>query len=152
VRFQPPSSDSPALSTTLTFPEIDRMKRSLGKEQDMRRDPTIKKRQRLARHVERAAVPERPFNGPGPRYLVQPSVTAACAPSLHAIAAALRDETQPIDDAKLGAVESWLRNGAGPFFGRDSMAALKEVVGLEQIVVGGALAPFDEEPVVGVAV
>jgi hypothetical protein len=123
------------------------MKWSLGKEQDMTRDRAIKKRQRLARHVERAAVPERPFNGPGPRYLVQPSVTAACAPSLRAIAAALRDEAQSIDDAKQGAVDSWLRNGAGPFFGRDPMAALKDVVRLEQIVVGAALSTFDEEPV-----
>ena len=47
----------------------------------MKRDRTIKKRQQLAQHVERAAVPERPFIGPGPRYLVQPGVTAACAPS-----------------------------------------------------------------------
>jgi hypothetical protein len=122
------------------------MKRSLGKEQDMRRDPTIKKRQRLARHVERAAVPERPFNRPGPRYLVQPSVTDACAPSLRAIGAALRDETHPIDDAHLKAVERWLRNGAGPFFGRDPLAALREVVRLEQVVAGASLAVFDEEP------
>jgi hypothetical protein len=113
----------------------------------MRGDRTSKKRQRLARHVERAAVPERPFMGQGPRYLVQPSVTAACAPSLRAIAAALRDETHPIDDTKLKAVESWLRNGAGPFFGRDPIAALREVVRLEQDIVGAALAVFDEEPV-----
>jgi hypothetical protein len=123
------------------------MKRSLGKEQNMRRDRTIKKRQRLARYVERAAVPERPFVGQGPRYLVQPSVTAACAPSLRAIAAALRDETHAIDDASLEAVESWLRNGAGPFFGRDPMAALREVVGLERVIVGASLAVFDDEPV-----
>ena len=112
----------------------------------MRRDPTIKKRQRLARHVERAAVPERPFNGPGPRYLVQPSVTDACVPSLRAIAAALRDETHPIDDAHLQVVERWLRNGAGPFFGRDPLAGLREVVRLEQVIAGASLAVFDEEP------
>jgi hypothetical protein len=61
----------------------------------------MKKRQRLARQVERAAVPERPFIGRGPRYIAQPSVTAACAPSLRAIAAALRDEARPIDGASL---------------------------------------------------
>jgi hypothetical protein len=127
--------------------EIDRTERSLGKEQDMIRDRTIKKRQRLARHVERTAVPERPFNGPGPRYLVQPSVTTACAPSLNAIAAALRDETHPIDDASLEAVERWLGDGCGPFFGRDSTAALREVVSLEHVIVGAATAVFDEEPV-----
>jgi hypothetical protein len=101
----------------------------------MKRDRTLKKRQKLARYVERAAVPERPFIGRGPRYLVQPSVTAACAPSLRAIAAALRDETRPIDDASLKAVGSWL-TGRGPFFGRDSMAALQEVVRLQQLIVG----------------
>ena len=50
----------------------------------MRRGRQIKECEKLARHVERAAVPERPFMGSGPRYLVQPSVTAACAPSLRA--------------------------------------------------------------------
>jgi hypothetical protein len=113
----------------------------------MSRNRTSKKRQRLARHVERAAVAERPFMGQCPRYLVQPSVTAACAPSLRAIAAALRDETHPIDDANLKAVESWLRNGAGPFFGRDPMAARREVVRLECGIAGAATAFVDEEPV-----
>ena len=112
----------------------------------MSNDRTSKKRQRLAQHLERAAVPERPFMGQCPRYLVQPSVTAACAPSLRAIAAALRDETHPIDDAKLGAVEGWLRNGAGPFFGRDPMTALREVVRLECGIAGAATAFVDEEP------
>ena len=36
----------------------------------MKRDRTMKKRQQLARRVERAAVPERPYIGRGPRYLV----------------------------------------------------------------------------------
>ena len=113
----------------------------------MTRDRMIRKRNRLARNLERRAVPERPFHGAGPRYLVRPSVTDACAPSLRAIAAALRDETRPVDDAQLGALESWLRNGAGPFFGPDPLAALKEVVGLERDVVGAPMAAFDEEPV-----
>jgi hypothetical protein len=113
----------------------------------MRRDRTIKKRQQLARHVERAAVPERPFIGPGPRYLVQPGVTAACAPSLRTIAAALRDETHPIDDASLKAVGRWLKDGGGPFFGRDSAAALREVVSLQHVIVGAETAVIDEEPV-----
>lgn len=112
----------------------------------MRRDRRIKKRQRLARQVERAAVPERPFRGSGPRYLVQPSVTAACAPSLRAIAAALRDETHPIDDASLKAVGRWLTDGSGPFFGWDPTAALREVVRLECSIAGAATAVVDEEP------
>ena len=126
--------------------EIDRMSRSVGKEQIVKRDRTTKKRQQLARHVERAAVPERPFIGRGPRYLVQPSVTAACAPSLRAIAAALRDETHPIDEASLKAVRRWLTDGGGPFFGQDSTAALREVVRLQHVIVGAETAVFDEEP------
>ena len=113
----------------------------------MKRDRTIKKRQQLARHLERAAVPERPFMGPGPRYLVQPSVTAACAPSLRSIAAALRDETHPIGEASLTAVRRWLTDGCGPFFGRDSTAALREVAQLQHVIVGAETSVFDEEPV-----
>jgi len=110
-------------------------------------DPRMKERQKLARHVERAAVPERPFIGRGPSYLVQPSVTEACAPSLRAIAAALRDETHPIGDANLEAVKRWLKTGAGPFFGRDATAALTEVVRLECGIASAATAFVDEQPV-----
>ena len=118
----------------------------------MRSDRKSKERQKLAKYVERAAVPERPFVGGGPRYLVQPSVTEACAPSLRAIAAALRDETQPIDDASLKAVRNWLRNGTGPFFGRDTAAALKEVVRLECRIAAAATAVAAAEDTVAVAV
>jgi hypothetical protein len=121
------------------------MRRSGGKEQIVRQDRTIRKRQKLARYVDRAAVPERPFIGRGPRYMVQPSVAAACAPSLRAIAAALRDETHPIDDANLKAVARWLTDGCGPFFGRDSTAALLECVHLQQTVVGAETADFQQE-------
>ena len=113
----------------------------------MKRDRTIKKRQKLAWYLERAAVPERPFIGRGPRYLVQPSVTAACASSLRVIAAALRDETHQIDDASLKAVGRWLTDGCGPFFGRDSTAALREVVRLQHVIAGTETVVFDEERV-----
>ena len=85
--------------------------------------------------------------GPGPRYLVQPSVTAACAPSLRAIAAALRDEAHPIEDASIKAVGRWLKDGCGPFFGRDSRAALREVDRLQHVIVGAETAVIDEERV-----
>jgi hypothetical protein len=123
------------------------MERSVEKEQIVKLDRTIRKRQKLARYVERAAGPERPFIGGAPRYLVQPSVTAACAPSLRAIAAALRDETTPIDDSSLNAVGRWLTDGRGPYFGRDSTAALREVVGLQHVIVGAETTVFDEERV-----
>lgn len=113
----------------------------------MKRDRINKKRRQLARYVELAAVPERRFIGRGPGYLVQPSVTAACAPSLRAIAAALRDESHPIDDAILKTVRRWLTDGGGPFFGRDSTAALDEVVRLQHVVVGPETVAFDEERV-----
>ena len=119
----------------------------------MKRDRTMKKRQQLARRVERAAVPERPYIGRGPRYLVQPSISTACAPSLRAIAAALRDETHPIDEASLKAVGRFLTEAGSPFFGRDSTAALREVVRLQHVVVGAETAVFDEEQlIVAVAV
>jgi len=115
----------------------------------VKRDRISRKRQRLARNVERATVPERPFIGRGPRYLVQPSVTAACTPSLHAIAAALRDETYAIDKSSLEAVGRFLSDGAtSPFFGRDSTAALREAVRLQHVIVGAeTAAAVDPEPI-----
>jgi hypothetical protein len=128
-----------------TLGETDRMERSAGKERIVKHDRIMKTRQRLARHVERAALPERPFIGPGPRYIVQPSVTAACAPSLREIAGVLRDEAHPIDEESLEAVKRFLTDGASsPYFGRDSTAALLEVVRLQH-VVRAETPVFDEE-------
>lgn len=106
----------------------------------------MKKRLKLARSAERAAVPERPLLGRGPLYLVHPSVAIACAPSLNAIAAALRDETHPIEDASLESLRKFVTDG-GPSFGRDSEAALREVVRLERVIVGVEEAAFEEERV-----
>jgi hypothetical protein len=117
------------------------------KDSKMKRDLNIKKRRRLARSLERAAVPERPLVGRGPRYLVQPSITTACAPSLRAIAAALRDETYPIDDASLRTVQRFLTDGSGPFYGPDSTAALREAVRVQHRVIGTETADLDEEHV-----
>ena len=114
----------------------------------MKNDWNIKKRRRLARALERAAVPERPFMGRGPRYIVHPSVTVACAPSLQAIADVLRDEMHPIDKGSLEAVGTFLTDGcASAFFGRDSTAALREAVRLQHLVVGTETAVSDEERV-----
>jgi hypothetical protein len=85
-----------------------------GKDSKMKRDWNIKKRRRLARALERATVPERPFIGRGPRYLVQPSVTAACAPSLQAIATALREESLVLDEDGLRAVLTFISDGTSP--------------------------------------
>ena len=101
----------------------------------MKRDRISNKRFKVARMAERAAVPERPWLGRGPRYLVQPSVALACAPSLRAIAAALRDEARPVDEGAMDAVRTFITDGGSPFFGRDVTAALREAVRLQHIVV-----------------
>ena len=80
----------------------------------MKRDQNIKKRRQLARALERAAVPERPVICRGPRYLVQPSVTLACAPSLQAIATALRDEGRVLNEDGLRAVLEFITDGGLP--------------------------------------
>ena len=112
----------------------------------MERDRTIKRRQKLARRVERAAVPERPYIGPGPATSSSRALPLCALLLLRAIAAALRDETYPIDDASLNAVGWFLTGGAGsPFFGRDSTAALREVVRLQHVVVGAETAVLGVE-------
>jgi len=110
----------------------------------MKRDRISKKRRQLARAVERAAVPERPFFGPGPRYLVHPYVTTACTASLRAIAAALRDETLVLGEHELRAVETFILDGRSPFFGRDANAAMQQAVRLQHMVIGAKLAVSTE--------
>jgi hypothetical protein len=109
----------------------------------------IKKRRRLAHSLERAAVPERPFIGRGPRYLVQPNVTAACAPSLQTMATALRNEALVVDEDGLRAVLTFITDGGSPFFGHNATEALREAVRLQHMVVGAETAVPDQE---GVAV
>jgi hypothetical protein len=108
------------------------------------RDWNSGKRRRLARWLERAAVPERPVVGRGPRYLVRPNVTVACAPSLRAIAAALRDETVMVDSNQLRALQDFV-SGDSPFFGDDPTAALREVVRLQHSIIGAESATLTHE-------
>jgi hypothetical protein len=89
----------------------------------MNHDRVIKKRDRLARALECAAVPERPLLGRGPLYLVHPRVTAACAPVLREIAAALRDEWLTLDEDVLRAVRTFITDAGSPLLGRDVQAA-----------------------------
>ena len=98
-------------------------------------DKATRKRIKLARSLERAAVPERPYIGRGPRYLVHPTITAACAPSLLAIAAALRNDATAFSDDELKPVQSFITNGWSPFFGRDETAAMREAVHLQHAVL-----------------
>lgn len=87
------------------------------------------------RALDRAGVPERPYIR-GPRYLVHPTITAACAPSLLAIAAALRSDPLAFDDDGLREVDRFISDGRSPFFGRDETAALREAVRLQHAVMG----------------
>ena len=111
----------------------------------MKRDQNIKKRRRLARALERAAVPERPIIGRAPRFLVHPEITAACAPSLRAIAAALRRETLVLDEDELRTVRTFITDGGSPFFGRDATAAMREAVRLQQMIVRREPLALDQE-------
>jgi len=107
-------------------------------------DKVKRKRRSLARSLERRSVPERAYIGRGPRYLVQPEIALACAPSLRSMAAALRDENVALDDSELQAIQSFVRDGAGStFFGRDATAAMREAVGLLHAVLGPKPAVLD---------
>ena len=113
----------------------------------MKRDRISKERFTVARMAERSAVPERPWLGRGPRYVVQPSVALTCAPSLRAIAAALRDDARPVDEGAVDAVRTFLAEGGSPFFGRDVTAALREAVRLQHTVVVAEPALREQERV-----
>lgn len=118
----------------------------------MKRDRIIRKRHQLARRVERAAVAERPFVGRGPRYLVEPGVAAACAPSLRAITAALRDETYSIEEGSVEAVRTFLTSADSPFLGRDPTAALRGAVRCQHGIVRAEAAPVSDQEQVAIAV
>jgi len=98
----------------------------------MKRDRITKRREKLARMAERAAIPERPIRG---TYIIRPAVSAACAPSLQAIAAALRDGTLPIDEESLVAASRFFTDGCTALYGYDVTEALRETVRLQQKIV-----------------
>jgi hypothetical protein len=114
-----------------------------GKENEMLRDKATRKRIKLACSLERAAAPECPYIGRGPRHLVQPTITAACAPSLRAIAAALRADPLAFDDDELRQMRSFISDGGSPFFGRDETAAMREAVRLQHTVLDPTPAAVD---------
>jgi len=101
----------------------------------MFRDRITRKRYRLARSLERAAAPERPHMGRGPRYLVHPEIALACAPSLRAMALALRDDAIVFGEDELRGIQSFITDGSSAFFGRDTTAAMRKAVGLQHAVL-----------------
>src|SRR5947209_8423528 len=80
------------------------------------------RRRRLARKVTAATDVEQPITcrGCAYPYLVHPTITAACTPSLSAIATVLREEQHPITAGTLGSVRTFVSDGTSPFFGRDA--------------------------------
>jgi hypothetical protein len=117
----------------------------------MKRDRITKRRDKLARMAEHAAVPERPFRGRGPLYLIRPAVSVACAASLQAIAAALRDRTLHIDEESLDAGWKFFTDGGTALYGYDVPEALRETIRLQQKIVRPEPVDLDQAPV-GVAV
>ena len=113
----------------------------------MKRDRITKKRDTLARMAERAAIPERPFLGRAPRGLIRPAMSVACAPSLQAIAAALRDATLHIDEEILKAAWRFFTDGGTALYGYDVTDALRETVQLQQKIVRPAPVELEQAPV-----
>ena len=131
------------LPGTCTLGEIDRTGRSSAKGAKVKRDRITKRRGKLARMAERAAIPERPIRG---SYLIRPAVSVACAPSLQAIAAALRDATQHIDEQSLEAAWRFFTDGATALYGYDVTEALRETVRLQQKIVQPEPVELDQAP------
>jgi hypothetical protein len=98
-------------------------------------DKMKRKRRALANHLERECLPESPYHGRGPRYLVHPEIALACAPSLRALAAALRDDAIAFDESDLGAIKTFACDGPSAFYGRDATAAKREAVRLQHAVL-----------------
>jgi hypothetical protein len=92
-----------------------------------------KRRRRLAAMAQRAAAPERPFLGRGPRYLTQPSVSFACGPVLSEIARDLRDQTLPIDSEVLDQVATFLSGPDSRLFERSPDRARDEAMRLARL-------------------
>jgi hypothetical protein len=112
----------------------------------MKRDRITKKRDKLARMAERAAVPERPFRGSCPQYIIRPAVSLGCAQSLQAIAAALRSPTVHIDEDSLEAAWKFFTDGRTALYGYDVTAALRETVRLQQRIVRPEPVELDQAP------
>ena len=97
----------------------------------------ITRSRRLARRVTSATEVELPIicRGCAYPYLVHPTITAACTPSLQAIATMLGEEQHPIDGEILKAVRTFVSNGASPFFGRDVTVAHHAAIHLRDLVL-----------------
>jgi hypothetical protein len=90
------------------------------------RDDDRKRRVRLAGMADRAAIPERPVLGRGPRYLIHPRVSFYCEPELSEIARGLRDETLPINTELLDQLATFLKGPDSSLHGLSEDDAVDE--------------------------
>jgi hypothetical protein len=93
-----------------------------------------KRRLRLATMAERAAIPERPILGRGPRYLIHPHVSIACGSVLSEIAHDLRDEGVAVDNDALEQVTTFLCGPDSSLFELGLHAAVSEVERLSRLL------------------
>lgn len=98
------------------------------------RDADSKRRLRLAAMAERSAIPERPFLGRGPRYLIHPYVSIACGSVLSEIAFDLRDESLAIDTAALQLLATFLTGPDSALFELNVVAAVDETVRISRLL------------------
>jgi hypothetical protein len=96
-------------------------------------DRERRRRRRLAAMAERAAVPERPFLGHGPRYVIHPRVSLACGLVLSEIARDLRDAAVPIDSETLDQLATFLGGPDSRLFEPSPDRALDEAVRLAHV-------------------
>lgn len=109
-------------------------------------DRQHRRRRRVARALERVSVPERRYVGRGPRYLIRPELSLACAPSLRTVAAALRDEQRQIDDRYVVEAEAFVTSFDSPLRANDPEAARAAAAALEQLVTGATVStkPYEQ--------
>jgi hypothetical protein len=100
----------------------------------VRRDADSKRRLRLAAMAERAAIPERPFLGRGPRYLIHPHVSIACGAVLSEIAFDLRDESLAVDTGALDPLATFLKGPDSTLFELNVVAAVDETVRISRLL------------------
>ena len=95
-----------------------------------------RRRLRLAAMADRAAIPERPFLGRGPRYLIHPAVATARGPVLWEIACDLRDEALEVDSTGLEQLETFLHGPDSSLFEVRPRAAVSEAARLARLLRG----------------
>ncbi len=107
---------------------------------------TLDERKVWARSIDSAIKDASRPSTPVRMRLTQPSVVAAAAPALTAVAAALRDEDDVVSRDALDAVRSFMTDGIdSPLYGRDPLAARRAADELRGRVVTSRTAQRQRE-------